>query len=113
MFVVTNRVPVDPAWAEEFETRFRERAGQIDQQPGFVRIEILQPKTPDTPYVVSTVWENEAAFRSWIGSDDFKAAHASPMPKQAFTGESKMEQHEIIIASGSQLNKMARRERNS
>lgn len=33
MHVVTNRVYVTPKWAEEFEQRFKRRAGQIEQQP--------------------------------------------------------------------------------
>lgn len=99
MFVVSNRVPVAAGWREEFERRFRERAGQIDRQPGFLRMEIHRPADDDSPYVVQTVWQDEASFRDWVGSDDFKAAHANPMPKEAFAGESRMEKHEVIIAA--------------
>ncbi|HSH43046.1 MAG TPA: antibiotic biosynthesis monooxygenase family protein [Arenicellales bacterium] len=99
LFVVSNRVPVAPAWREEFERRFRRRAGQIDSQPGFVRMEIHRPADADSPYVVQTVWRDQASFRAWVGSDDFKAAHAHPMPKEAFDGDSRMEQHEVIIAT--------------
>ena len=102
MFVVANRVPVAPDWQDEFETRFRNRAGQIDKQAGFVRLEILRPSSPDTPYVVYTAWENEAAFRAWVGSEDFKAAHANPLPKEAFAGESKMEQYEVVVSTASE-----------
>ena len=35
-FVVANRVFVKAEYSEEFESRFRNRAGQINQQPGFV-----------------------------------------------------------------------------
>lgn len=100
MFVVANRVPVAPEWAEAFEERFRNRAGQIEQQPGFVRMQVLRPVGEGAPYVVLTVWESEAAFRGWIGSEDFKRAHANPLPKEAFSGEGAIEQHEVIIAAG-------------
>ncbi len=99
LYVVSNRVPVAAGWREEFERRFRERAGQIDRQPGFVRMEIHRPADDDSPYVVHTVWRDEASFRSWVGSDDFKAAHANPMPKEAFDGESRMERHEVVITA--------------
>jgi len=99
LFVVSNRVPVAPGWREEFERRFRERAGQIDKQPGFVRMEIHRPADDGSPYVVQTVWRDEASFRGWVGSADFKAAHANPLPKEAFNGDSRMEQHEVIIAT--------------
>jgi heme-degrading monooxygenase HmoA len=89
MFIVANRVPVAKGWEESFEERFRQRAGQIDKQPGFVSMQILKPQSDDTPYAVLTTWQDKAAFDTWVGSDDFKLAHSNPMPKEAFDGESK------------------------
>jgi len=101
MYVVTNRVPVAPQWRDKFEERFRNRAGQVDKQTGFVRMEVMRPESEDTPYLVMTVWESEQAFRNWVGSEDFKLAHQNPLPKEAFSGESKMEVHTIAICSPS------------
>ena len=100
MYVVANRVPVAQGWEEDFEARFRRRAGQIDKQPGFVRMEVLRPADDKSPYVVLTHWEDEQAFRNWVGSDDFKLAHSNPMPSEAFDGEGRIEQHEVIISAG-------------
>lgn len=99
MYIVTNRVPVAPDSREAFEERFRHRAGQVEQQPGFVRMEVLRPDSDDTPYVVQTAWRDRAAFEAWIGSDDFKAAHANPLPKDAFAGEGRLEAFEVIISA--------------
>ena len=99
MYIVTNRVFVSSDWKDEFKTRFENRAGQIDKQEGFVRMQILEPKSDNTPFVVMTTWESEKAFRNWVGSDDFKIAHANPMPKEAFTKEGQLEQFEVIISS--------------
>jgi len=99
MFVVTNRVFVHPDWYEEFENRFQKRSGQIDKQPGFKRMQILKPQSKDTPYVVYTEWQDQAAFNSWVGSDDFKLAHKNPMPAEAFTEKGGLEQHTIIISA--------------
>jgi heme-degrading monooxygenase HmoA len=99
MYIVTNRVPVAPAWREAFEERFRNRAGQVEQQPGFLRMEVLRPDSDDTPYVVQTAWQDRAAFEVWIGSDDFRAAHANPLPKDAFDGEGRLESFEVIITA--------------
>ena len=76
----------------------RQRAGQIDKQPGFVRMQVLKPQSDDTPYVVLTSWQDKAAFEAWVGSDDFKLAHSNPMPREAFDGEGKLEMHEVIVA---------------
>ena len=100
MFVVTNRVPVEADWREKFEERFRQRAGQVDKQPGFLRMEIMRPVDDNTPYLVMTVWQDEQSFHDWVDSDDFKQAHQNPLPKEAYkaTGGG-MEQHTIIISS--------------
>ena len=102
MHLVTNRVPVAPGWEDRFEERFRNRLGQVEKTPGFVRMDILKPESDDTPYVVQTLWHDEAAFRAWVGSPDFVAAHANPLPKEAYQGEGKMEQFSVVISTVAQ-----------
>jgi len=100
MFVVTNRVAVEKDWSEKFEERFRQRAGQVDKQAGFLRMEIMRPADEASPYLVMTVWKDEQAFRNWVGSEDFKLAHQNPLPKEAFKASGGgMEQHTIIISA--------------
>jgi len=101
MFIVANRVPVASGWEENFEERFRQHAGQIDKQPGFVRMQILKPDSEKTPYIMLTTWQDKTSFESWVGSVDFKLAHSNPMPKEAFDGEGKLEMHEVIIVAES------------
>jgi heme-degrading monooxygenase HmoA len=103
-YVVANRIYVKREYAEEFEERFRNRVGQIDQQSGFVLMEILKPKSDGTPYVVMTHWQSELAFRNWVGSEDFKLAHQNPMPKDAFLEGGGIEQYEVIISSETKTN---------
>lgn len=97
MFMVMNRVPVAEGWEETFEERFRSRAGQVENNPGFVRMQVLRPLAPGGSYVVSTLWESKEAFEAWVGSEDFKAAHANPLPGEAYSGEGKLEQYEVVL----------------
>ena len=99
MFVVANRVPVAEEWKAEFEERFAKRAGEIESQEGFVRMQILRPVSDGAPYSVLTTWETEEAFKNWIGSPDFMLAHQNPMPKEAFSGKPSMEQHLVVISA--------------
>lgn len=99
MYIVTNRVPVIPEYESMFEERFRKRAGQVEKQPGFIRMQILKPDTADTPYVVLTCWRDKQAFNQWVESEDFRAAHSNPMPKEAFQGKGGMEAFEVIISA--------------
>jgi heme-degrading monooxygenase HmoA len=103
-YVVANRVFVKREYAQEFEQRFRNRSGQINQQAGFVLMEVLKPRSEETPYVVLTHWENEKAFRNWVGSEDFKRAHQDPMDKDAFLEGGGLEQYEVIISSNDDTN---------
>ena len=100
MIVVANRIPVAEGWEEAFEERFRNRAGQVEQQPGFVRMEILRPveEGGEAPYVVKTYWESMEAFRAWTESEDFRTAHADPPPREMFAGANKMEIHEVALS---------------
>lgn len=98
-FIVNNRVFVRPGFEAEFEARFRARAGEIDKQPGFVAMRVLRPLGNQAPYVVETEWQSQEAFRAWVGSDDFKRAHANPMPKEAFGEGGGLEQFEVVVSS--------------
>lgn len=99
MFIVANRVPVAEGYQAMFEERFRKRAGQIEKQPGFVRMQVLQPAKEGLPYIVLTTWQDKSSFEGWVGSEDFRNAHANPMPKEAFDGEGAIEMHEVIISA--------------
>ena len=98
-YVVANRVFVKQEYSQEFEQRFKDRAGQIDKQPGFSRMEVLRPQSDKTPYVILTYWKDEQAFNHWVGSEDFKIAHQNPMTKDAFLEGGGLEQYEVIISS--------------
>ena len=49
MITVANRIYVTPEYAEAFEQRFRERAGLVDQMPGFISNQILRPVNEGDP----------------------------------------------------------------
>ena len=100
-YIVANRVFVKPEYADEFEQRFKNRAGQINQQPGFRLMEVLKPVSEETPYVVLTHWKDEQAFQNWIGSEDFKIAHQNPMDKEAFLEGGGIERYEMVVSSSS------------
>lgn len=99
-FIVNNRVVVRPGFEEAFEAHFRARAGEIDKQPGFVAMRVLRPVGHQAPYVVQTEWQSQEAFRTWMGSEDFKRAHANPMPKEAVGEGGGLEQFEVVIQAG-------------
>jgi len=103
VFVVMNRFPVNPEYAEQFETRIRNRPQRVDQQPGFIRAQLLRPSQPDDPYIVLTVWASKANFETWIKADSFTEKHAGrrTLSPEVFRGPNKVESFEIILDSHS------------
>jgi heme-degrading monooxygenase HmoA len=98
MFVVCNRIPVNPDYAEAFEARFADRSQMVDGMPGFVAFNLLRPTNAGDPYVVLTFWEKEENFKAWTQSAEFKEGHArsSTLPPEAFQGHPKLELFDVI-----------------
>ena len=73
-FVVMNNIPVTEEGRPIIEYRFKNRAGLIEKEPGFIAIRVLRPIKSDT-YVILTVWEKESDFNKWTTSKSFHQAH--------------------------------------
>ncbi len=71
-----NVLEVPPEHGEELERRFSQRAGEVEQTPGFESFELLRPTDDSNRYFVYTRWESEDAFRSWVESQAFEEGHA-------------------------------------
>jgi heme-degrading monooxygenase HmoA len=98
MITVANRIYVAKEYADAFEQRFRERAGLVDQMPGFVSNQVLRPVNEGDPYVVFTIWNSRQDFLNWVRSDEFVKGHAQSgtLPKEAFSKSNVLEMHEVV-----------------
>ena len=101
MITAMNRIYVVPEYAEQFEQRFRTRAGLVDGMPGFIWNKVLRPVNPEDPYIVLTLWKSRAAFDAWVKSDEFVKGHArsGTLPQEAFTQPNQLELHEVFTDS--------------
>ena len=102
MFVVMNRIPVKKAYWQDFEARFRNRAGLVEQSPGFIRNLILRPAQDSSDYhVVLTLWESREAFEAWTQSESFARAHerARRTPAEMYAGRNVLEMFEVVSDS--------------
>lgn len=96
MIVVANRIYVTSGREAEFEERFRGRAHLVDGAPGFIRNEVLRPRTEGAPYVVMTHWADEASFRAWAESPSFREAHRNRPASDLFAQPNVFEMHEVL-----------------
>lgn len=92
-----NRFFVKPEFAGQFETRLKNRPRQVDQQPGFVRAQLLRPENSTDPYIVLTIWESQAHFEAWVKADTFTASHTGPrtLSGDIFVQPNKVETFEV------------------
>ncbi|WP_409291745.1 antibiotic biosynthesis monooxygenase family protein [Peribacillus sp. SCS-37] len=74
-YAVMNNIPVTDEGRPIFEYRFKNRAGLIQNEPGFIAMRVLRPLNSDT-YVIFTLWENQQGFDNWQNSQSFAKAHA-------------------------------------
>ena len=115
MFISINHIPVKQGREADFEKMFRERDRAVENQPGFVSLDILRPGTrsirgsaPEAftnEYQVLTRWENESAFLGWVKSDAFKSSHSRNIDTSIFDGQSYLTCHETVEGAGANCNK--------
>jgi len=99
MFVTMNRFTIGPEHWDDFEERFRQRAGLVDGEPGFIRNAVLRPaENSGDQHVILTMWESRQDFENWTKSEAFRKAHerADQTPKAWFVGPGKLEVFESI-----------------
>ncbi|KGX84737.1 antibiotic biosynthesis monooxygenase family protein [Pontibacillus litoralis] len=78
-YVVMNNIPVTDEGRPIFEDRFKNRAGAIENTPGFLALRILRPLQGNT-YTVLTLWKDEQSFEEWKTSQAFDKAHKNNGP---------------------------------
>lgn len=64
----------------EVAEAFRARPHLVDVAPGFVRMEVLSPAEDAAEFWLITYWSDEASFREWHRSHQFRDSHAG-IPK--------------------------------
>jgi heme-degrading monooxygenase HmoA len=75
-WVLVNRISVDsPGEADRLVEAFRHRAGKVDQQPGFLGIEVWREED-GKEVMVTTRWREKEDFRAWMDGPAFRQAHA-------------------------------------
>lgn len=98
MFVVCNRVSVNPDHAAQFEALFLSRSKMVDQMPGFVSFQLMRPLKTDDSYIVMVTWEAKEHYHAWLKSPSFKDGHArtGSLHEHTFMGKQTVELYELL-----------------
>ncbi len=81
-FVVMNNIPVTDEGKPIFESQFKQRAGMINDTPGFYALRVLRPFHGNT-YIVMVQWDNQESYEKWKNSEAFAKSHKKPKDAKA------------------------------
>lgn len=96
LFIVSNRIEVEPDRAEAFEQVFVDSMRTtLDGVPGLHRVTLQRPGRPGLPYVSTMEFDSAADFQGWLKSDSFKKAHSDDQA-EGMQAPSAVEMHTLI-----------------
>lgn len=96
-YTVMNRIQVDAGEAGRFEEVFAaSMRSTLNGVPGLIRANLLRPASAGRPYVSVMEFTTPDAFRAWMKSDSFAAAH-SGASQEAAVGDSAIEVFDTVI----------------
>lgn len=98
MIIVCNRLFIDTAKKDQFESRFVDRPRLVENQPGYIGTHLLRPTTEGDPYIIMTTWESREAFERWRTSPTFKEGHKGKksLPNNIQQKDNKLEIFEVF-----------------
>lgn len=99
MFVAISRFTVANDTHEAVAEALRNRPHEVDDTPGFVRMEVWNTEANSREFCIVTWWENSESFTAWHRSHAFKDAHRG-MPKglRLVSGSNRIEQFSFLCA---------------
>lgn len=75
MYVVTSTFIVPPEKAQEVIEIYQKRSRKVDQEPGFLRFQLLQNAKKSGEISVYMEWESKASYLTWVRGQQFKDIH--------------------------------------
>jgi len=75
MIVVLSRFTVANAMEREVKEAFRQRPHFVDQEPGFLGMEVMSPYENPAEIWLLTRWTDEQSYRSWHRGHQYQDSH--------------------------------------
>jgi heme-degrading monooxygenase HmoA len=99
MYVVVNRIEVEPERAEVFEQHFgANMTGTLPGVPGLRRAVLLRPRRPSDPYLAVMEFDSEDDFTAWRNSEAFRTAHGGRPAGGSGESGPPVEAYEVVAA---------------
>ena len=94
-WAMVSELEVDPDGVDDLEAAFRDRLGEVDGWPGFVRLEVWRDPRRSGRYLMVSWWGCREAFTGWMRSDAHRRSHAR-VPSDPGPRPVSFERYEVI-----------------
>ncbi len=94
--IIINAITVPKERAAELEKRFASRAGEVDEQSGFLGFKLLRPMDGRDVYHVMTEWASPEDFQKWMSSPAFQHGHKATNEQGPVGTGSEVLQFEVV-----------------
>ena len=75
MFIAQSQFVVANGMEEQVRRAFIDRPRLVDQAPGFVRMEVLNPLDAPAEFWLFTYWTDKASWEAWYRSHSYHNSH--------------------------------------
>ncbi|AMC36453.1 antibiotic biosynthesis monooxygenase family protein [Janthinobacterium sp. B9-8] len=80
MFIAISHFTVANHTHDAIAEAFLQRPHLVDGSEGFIRMEVWNPASDPTQFMLITWWQNAASFHSWHHSHNYRQSHQN-IPK--------------------------------
>ena len=74
-YAVLSELRVPEGSGEVLEAAFADRLREVEQHPGFRRLEVWRDARDDTRYLMMTWWAGREDFRAYMRSEEHRRSH--------------------------------------
>lgn len=75
MIIALSRFTIANDMADEVRTAFRQRPHLVDDAPGFLGMEVMNPMDKPEEIWLVTRWQDEQSYRNWHRGHHYQASH--------------------------------------
>lgn len=99
MFVFISHLSVPEKDRDDLERYFRNRSRLVDDFPGFLYLQLLEPQSGEASHAFLTAWEDREAFRRYMKSREHAASHEKEPAEIMARTEVRHEAYEVTMDS--------------
>ena len=92
---MVSEIAVEADGVDALEEAFRNRLGEVEDHPGFVRLEVWRDPRRTGRYLMVSWWTSRDAFSAWMHSESHDRSHER-IPREFPPKAVRFDRYEVI-----------------